>query len=439
MIKAKTLLLIWIFFSCVFTANAHEPRRVDLNTYDGSDLNKVVNHILGKTPFSSSLTLKYDMDENGSIDGQDLNILINIILGKRIDTREMKHTGIFNIGGVEFKMIKVNGGSMDMGLRGNHTVGDFWIMETEMTIGLVNAIYELSQTLKENPFPDPLLRYRYYDYLTEQYYPPSYDFGADFVSYKKDWACNFCDPFTIKSYISFLASYTDCDFRLPTVEEWIFAAKGGNLSRGYKYSGSDEIDEVAWYQGNLPNTDNLVWGLGLPQYFPHEIKELYPKDVIPNKVHCRNVKQKAPNELGIYDMSGNAAEISVIDKSPYSYDNGMYLMQGGSVLSDETECIPGEAYQPEQCTLIYRHELLDGPYYQATPDEEVDLGYKVTITGLQQYLAVGLRLVMTADPVPEASPVVTVEPNVIKSNTVAATDVNESIDTQSLNTKKIQP
>ncbi len=60
----------------------------------------------------------------------------------------MKHTGIFNIGGVEFKMIKVNGGSMDMGLRGNHTVGDFWIMETEMTIGLVNAIYELSQIFR---------------------------------------------------------------------------------------------------------------------------------------------------------------------------------------------------------------------------------------------------------------------------------------------------
>ncbi len=445
MIKAKNIFFILLFFSCVFAATASDSRRSDVDTYDGNDLNQVVNHILGKTPFSSALTLKYDMDENGSIDGQDLNILINIILGKRIDAREMKRTGVFNIGGVEFKMIKVNGGSMDMGLRGNHTVGDFWIMETEMTIGLVNAIREKSQTLKANSFPDPLMSYQYYDYPTEQYFPPHEYNGADYVSYKKDWACSFCDPLTIKSYISFLASYTDCDLRLPTVEEWIFAAKGGNLSRGYKYSGSDDIDEVAWYQGNSPTTDELVWGVGTgnTEYFGNKIREMSPEFVVPNKVHCRDVKQKAPNELGIYDMSGNAAEISVIDKSPYSYDNGMYLMQGGSILSDETECIPGKAYQPEQCTLIYRHELMDGPEVNVSPygmpDEYVDFGYKVTITGLQQYLAVGLRLVMTADPEPEASPVVNVEPGVIKSNTATEFTKNENTDTQSLNAKDILP
>ena len=115
-----------------------------------------------------------------------------------------------------------------------------------------------------------------------------------------------------------------------------------------------------------------------------------------------------------------------------------------TILSDETECIPGEAYQPEQCTLIYRHELMDGPEVNVSPygmpDEYVDFGYKVTITGLQQYLAVGLRLVMTADPEPEASPVVTVQTSVIKSNTVASTTaVNESIEKQSLNSENIQP
>ena len=166
-------------------------------------------------------------------------------------------------------------------------------------------------------------------------------------------------------------------------------------------------------------------------------RKLYPEKSDP--LYWLHLNVDFPFNLSGILYFPSIKEISVIDKSPYSYDNGMYLMQGGSILSDETECIPGEAYQPEQCTLIYRHELLDGPYYQETPDEEVDLGYKVTITGLQQYLAVGLRLVMTADPEPEASPVVTVEPSVIKSNTVAATDVNESIDTQSLNTKKIQP
>ena len=66
-------------------------------------------------------------------------------------------------------------------------------------------------------------------------------------------------------------------FRLPTEDEWEFAAKGGNKSKGYLYSGSNNIENVAWYSG-----DNLG----------------YPSDV----------KAKQPNELGLYDMSGNVFE-----------------------------------------------------------------------------------------------------------------------------------
>ena len=65
--------------------------------------------------------------------------------------------------------------------------------------------------------------------------------------------------------------------RLPTEAEWEFAARGGNKSKGYKYSGSDNIDEVAWYSDNSGH-----------------------------KTHPVGTKQ--PNELGIYDMTGNIFE-----------------------------------------------------------------------------------------------------------------------------------
>ena len=65
--------------------------------------------------------------------------------------------------------------------------------------------------------------------------------------------------------------------RLPSEAEWEFAARGGSKSNNYKYSGSDKLDEVAWYKGN-------------------------------SKGHAHPVGQKAPNEQGLYDMSGNVWE-----------------------------------------------------------------------------------------------------------------------------------
>ena len=81
-----------------------------------------------------------------------------------------------------------------------------------------------------------------------------------------------------QEFITKLNELTGRNFRLPTEAEWEYAARGGNKSQGYKYSGSNTINDVAWHIGNSGNISHPVG-------------------------------TKAPNELGIYDMSGNVMEL----------------------------------------------------------------------------------------------------------------------------------
>jgi len=83
-------------------------------------------------------------------------------------------------------------------------------------------------------------------------------------------------------------------YRLPTATEWEYAAHGGQASQHYTYSGSNNIDDVAWYWKNSGNkylTGNWSWPL-LQQ----------------NGNQTKPVGKKQPNELGLYDMSGNVRE-----------------------------------------------------------------------------------------------------------------------------------
>ena len=159
---------------------------------------------------------------------------------------------IITVNGVSFKMIRVEGGTFQMGSNdGNDdekpvhevTVSSFLIGETEVTQELWEAVMGSN---------------------------PSSFKGTNRPVEMVSWD-------DCKTFISKLNSLTGKTFRLPTEAEWEYAARGGNKSKSYTYSGSNTIVDVAWYYGNSGDT-------------------------------TYDVAMKSPNELGIYDMSGNVYE-----------------------------------------------------------------------------------------------------------------------------------
>ena len=139
---------------------------------------------------------------------------------------------------------------------------------------------------------------------------PSYFKGDNLPVEKVSW--NDCQEF-----ISKLNSLTGRKFRLPTEAEWEYAARGGKKRRGYQYSGSSNITDVAWYDGNSGS-----------------------------KTHPVGTKQA--NELGIYDMSGNVYEwcldrygsySSFSQANPTGSDSGSFrVYRGGGWAGDAWFC-----------------------------------------------------------------------------------------------------
>ena len=194
---------------------------------------------------------KYDVNNDLKVNSADVVEIYNYIING--GSEDPDPSGVtYTVNGVSFTMIPIEGGTFQMGQSadGNNvtpvhsvTLSSYSIGETEVTQALWTAVMGSN---------------------------PSNWKGDNLPVEKVSW--NDCQTFITK-----LNQLTGKTFRLPTEAEWEFAAKGGTKSKGYTYSGSNTIGDVAWYNENSG-------------YETHA------------------VATKQANELGIYDMSGNVWE-----------------------------------------------------------------------------------------------------------------------------------
>ena len=234
-------------------------------------------------------------------------VVLVMVLTSRVSKPDLQpQIETITVNGVSFNMVYVEGGTFKMGAteeQGNDsyndekpshyvTLSDYYIGETEVTQELWKAV------MGNNP----------------SYYSDDEKKPVDSVSWNN-----------VQEFITKLSNQTNRKFRLPTEAEWEYAARGGNQSCNCKYSGDDSIDKIAWYYSN-------------------------------SKEETHPVAQLRPNELGLYDMSGNVWEWCQDWYSEDYYYSGenfnpngpskcnYHVLRGGSCVTDARRCRVSNRY-----------------------------------------------------------------------------------------------
>ena len=221
---------------------------------------------------ASSQTVRGDFNYDGKFNISDVTALIGYILGGEWDAAPKDLVrDTLTVNRVQFVMVHVPGGTIELEEGVTGTVPDFCIGQTEVTQRLWKAVMGSN--------------------------PSSCQFYQDLPVENVSWdAC--------QEFISRLNELTGLEFRLPTSLEWTFAASGGTRSRGFLYSGSENPLLVAWHTGNASTSPSIVARL-------------------------------TPNELGLYDMSGNVNEWCSNASTQVS---GHRVIRGGSYYVDSWQC-----------------------------------------------------------------------------------------------------